>query len=98
MLDGTYSADWRWLGPDWEKINNPQTSKIGWLDGEGLSADNAAALATFIAGLADESIDLFAGPLNFQDGTSYLGDGERATAQQVWYTKQLLEGITGPSE
>ena len=98
VLDGTFSADWRWLGPDWENINDPQTSMIGWLDGEGLSADNAAALATFIAGLADESIDLFAGPLNFQDGTSYLGDGEVATAQQVWYTKQLLEGITGPSE
>jgi len=98
VLDGTFSADWRWLGPDWENINDPQTSMIGWLDGDGLSTANAAALATFIAGLADESIDLFAGPLNFQDGTSYLGDGERATAQQVWYTKQLLEGITGPSE
>ncbi len=98
VLDGSYSADWRWLGPDWENINDAQTSMIGWLDGEGLSADNAAALATFIAGLADESIDLFAGPLNFQDGTSYLADGEKATAQQVWYTKQLLEGITGPSE
>ena len=98
VIDGTFSADWRWLGPDWENINDPQTSMIGWLDGDGLSTANAAALATFIAGLADESIDLFAGPLNFQDGTSYLGDGERATAQQVWYTKQLLEGITGPSE
>ena len=97
VLDGSYSADWRWLGPDWENINDPQTSMIGWLDGEGLSADNAAALATFIAGLADESIDLFSGPLNFQDGTSYLADGEVATPQQVWYTKQLLEGIAGPS-
>ena len=98
VLDGSYSADWRWLGPDWENINDPQTSMIGWLDGDGLSTANAAALATFIAGLADESIDLFAGPLFFQDGTSYLADGEKATAQQVWYTKQLLEGITGPSE
>ena len=98
VIDGTFSADWRWLGPDWENINDPQTSMIGWLDGDGLSTANAAALATFIAGLADESIDLFAGPLFFQDGSSYLGDGERATAQQVWYTKQLLEGITGPSE
>ncbi len=98
VLDGTFSADWRWLGPDWENINDPQTSMIGWLDGDGLSTANAAALATFIAGLADESIVLFAGPLFFQDGTSYLGDGERATAQQVWYTEQLLEGIKGPSE
>jgi simple sugar transport system substrate-binding protein len=98
VLDGTFSADWRWLGPDWENINDPQTSMIGWLDGDGLSTANAAALATFIAGLADESINLFAGPLFFQDGTNYLAENERATAQQVWYTKQLLEGITGPSE
>ena len=97
VIDGTFSAEWRWLGPDPSDINNAETSMIGWLDGDGLSADNATALATFIAGLADESIDLFAGPLNNQDGTPYLADGEKATAQQVWYTKQLLEGIKGPS-
>ena len=97
VIDGTFSAEWRWLGPDPSDINNAETSMIGWLDGDGLSADNATALATFIAGLADESIDLFAGPLNNQDGTPYLADGEKATAQQVWYTKKLLEGIKGPS-
>ena len=28
----------------------------------------------------------------------YLADGEKATDQQLWYTKQLLEGMIGPSE
>ncbi len=98
VIDGTFSAEWMWLGPDPSDINNAETSMIGWLDGDGLSADNAGRLATFIAGLLDGSIDPFVGPLNFQDGTSYLGDGEVATAAQVWYTKQLLEGISGPSE
>ncbi|GMQ86496.1 MAG: BMP family ABC transporter substrate-binding protein [Acidimicrobiia bacterium] len=98
VIDGTYSAEFRWLGPDPSDINNPATSMIGWFDGDGLSSDNAGALATFIAGLLDGSIDLYVGPLNNQDGTTYLTDGEVATDQQVWYTKQLLEGIEGPSE
>ena len=38
------------------------------------------------------------GPLNNQDGSVWLAEGETATPQQVWYTKQLLEGIDGASE
>ncbi len=56
------------------------------------------ALDAFIAGLADGSIDLWAGPLNNQDGSVWLAEGETATPQQIWYTKQLLEGIDGASE
>ena len=45
----------------------------------------AAALITtlvlFIAGLADGSIVLFVGPLNYQDGSAYLADGEVASEQ-----------------
>ena len=97
VLDGSYTAQWRWLPPDWSDINDPAVSMIGWLDGDGLSTANAAALTTFIAGLADGSIDLFVGPLNNQDGTPFLADGEKATDQQVWYAETLLEGIDGPA-
>jgi simple sugar transport system substrate-binding protein len=97
VLDGSFTAQWTWLPPDWADINDRDVSMIGWLDGDGLSADNAAALATFIAGLADGSIDLFVGPLNNQDGTTFLADGEKATDQQVWYAETLLEGIDGPA-
>ncbi len=38
------------------------------------------------------------GPLNFQDGTAFLADGEAATDIQVWYLPQLLEGMEGRSE
>ena len=48
--------------------------------------------------LADGSINLFKGPLNFQDGSAYLKDGEVATDLQVWYLPQLLEGMEGPSK
>ncbi len=97
MVDGSFSAGFEWLGPDWADINNPDTSAIGWINGDGLAADNVATLDTFIAGLADGSIDLFTGPLNFQDGSPFLADGEVATDQQVWYLDQLLEGIDGAS-
>jgi simple sugar transport system substrate-binding protein len=97
VIDGSYSASWRWLGPDWSDINNSETSMIGWLDGDALSGDSSTSLATFIAGLGDGSIKLFVGPLNYQDGSSYLADGEEASEQQIWYTKQLLEGMKGAS-
>ena len=51
-----------------------------------------------IAGLADGSINLFVGPLNYQDGSVFLADGEKATDEQIWYMEQLLEGMEGPSE
>jgi simple sugar transport system substrate-binding protein len=95
VLDGTFSAEWRWLGPDWSDMNNPETSMIGWFSGDGLT--ETAMLDEFIAGLASGDIKLFTGPLNYQDGTEWLADGEEATANQIWYTKQLLEGMKGAS-
>ena len=54
-------------------------------------------LDSFIAGLGDRSINLWQGPLNFQDGAPFLKEGETATDQQIWYMPQLLEGIEGAS-
>lgn len=48
-------------------------------------------------GLSDHSIELFRGPLKFQDGTVYLQPGEPATDQQIWYFPQLLAGMEGAS-
>jgi simple sugar transport system substrate-binding protein len=98
VIDGTFAPTWEWNGPDWSNINNADTSAVGFVDGPGLSADNKATLDTFIAGLADGSIDLFTGPLNYQDGSVYLAAGETATDQQIWYTKGCLEGISGVCE
>lgn len=97
VQDGSYTAQFQWLGPDWSDINNPDTSIVGYLTGEGLAAEASAQLDEFIAGLADGSIELFMGPLNYQDGSPYLGEGETATDEQIWYTEQLLEGMEGAS-
>lgn len=96
-VDGTWTEDFQWNGPDWTDINNPDTSAIGFTKGQGLSADNAAKLDAFIAELAG-GLNLWKGPINLQDGTAYLADGEVATDAQVWYLPQLLEGMEGASK
>jgi simple sugar transport system substrate-binding protein len=95
VIDGNFTADWQWIEPDWDNINDPDRSVVGFFQGNGLSTDNAALLDTFIAGLADGSIELFQGPLYWQDGTQWLGDGEVASDFQIWYSEQCLEGIEG---
>ena len=98
LQDGTFEQEWIWAEPDWADINNIDTTAVGYIKGDALTAEESTQLDEFIAGLADGSIVLFVGPLNYQDGSAYLADGEVATDDQVWYTTQLLEGMTGPSE
>ena len=86
------------LPPDWSNMNDLTTTAVGYVKGPGLDPEDEAALDAFIAGLGDGSIQLWTGPLNNQDGTPWLAEGETATPQQIWYTKQLLEGIEGASE
>jgi simple sugar transport system substrate-binding protein len=78
-------------------MNNPDTSMVGYIKGEGLTEEESASLDEFIAGLADGSISLWTGPLNYQDGTVYVPEGETASDLQIWYTTQLLQGIEGAS-
>ncbi len=91
-LAGKFAAGWDWLGPDWKDINNPDTSMIGFTKGAALSSVASANLDKFIAELAS-GLNLWKGPLNLQDKTQYLKDGETATDLQIWYLPQLLEGM-----
>ena len=87
--------------PDWANINDPDTSAVGFVEGPALSAENAATLDEFIAGLADGSINLYTGPLNWQDGSTFLADGETATdladlvpdpaARRAWRARALSD-------
>ncbi len=94
--DGTYSSNFQWNGPDWADINNVDTSSVGFVKGNALSAEASASLDEFIAALAG-GLNLWTGPLNLQDGTVYLADGVVATDQEIWYLPQLLEGMEGQS-
>ena len=92
VYEGAWTQRWEWDGPDWADLNNHESSAVGFLKGPALTADHAEQLDEFIAGLADGSIMLFTGPLNYQDGSVFLAEGETATDEQVWYTEQLLQG------
>jgi simple sugar transport system substrate-binding protein len=94
--DGNFKPEFQWNGPDWKDINNLDTSAIGYVKGDALSSDASSRVDQFVAALAG-GLNLWTGPLNLQDGTSYLADGEVATDQQVWYLPQLLEGMEGQS-
>ena len=96
-MAGTWESSWDWNPPDWSDLNNPDTTAVGFLYGEGLTADERATLETFVAGLGDGSIELWAGPMNYQDGTEFLAAGEVATPEEIWYLEQLLEGMIGAS-
>ena len=98
VIDNKFKAQFTWDSPDWANINNPDTSAAGFQNGAALSSTDAATLAQFITGLGDGSINLFKGPLNWQDGSVYLTDGQTATDAQIWYSAQLLQGIEGASK
>jgi simple sugar transport system substrate-binding protein len=97
VIDGSFTATWQWLGPDWTDITNEDTSAVGWVNGDALAEDAAASLAAFIGDLGSGAVDLYTGPLNWQDGSAFLADGETATDLQIWYAEQLLEGVEGAS-
>jgi simple sugar transport system substrate-binding protein len=98
IMNGTWKQEWLWVGPDWADINDPDTSNVGFLAGPALSPSAKAHLDTFIEALGARKIQLFKGPLDYQDGSPFLKAGEVATDQQVWYMEQLLKGMTGASK
>jgi simple sugar transport system substrate-binding protein len=98
VIDGSFKPTFTWDSPDWSNINSASTSAVGFQNGTALSSTNAATLQQFITGLGNGSIVLFKGPLNWQDGSVYLTDAQIATDAQIWYSTQLLQGISGASK
>ncbi|QGY41952.1 BMP family ABC transporter substrate-binding protein [Pseudodesulfovibrio cashew] len=94
---GNYKPGFEWDAPYWANINDADKSPVGFMPGEGMSAETKTALDAFTAKLGNGELDLFTGPLNYQDGTPFLKDGETATDKQIWYLPQLLEGMKGLS-
>lgn len=97
VADNTWKSEFLWNAPDWTNINNMGTSAVGFEKGDAMSTDASTNLDTFIGELAG-GLNLWKGPLNLQDGSSYLKDGVAATDQEIWYLPQLLEGMEGASK
>jgi simple sugar transport system substrate-binding protein len=106
VADGTWESSWDWLALDWMDINNPDTSTSGYGRGDGMPEEIADNLDAFQAELAEymsaqdmvESIYLWQGPLNLQDGTELAAEGEAVSLLDIWFVPQLLEGMVGASE
>jgi simple sugar transport system substrate-binding protein len=96
-MDGQWNSQWLWPGPDWKNINDANTSAVGFVPGAALADKAKNALEQFIADLGAGKVELFKGPLNYQDGSIFLKDGEKASDQKIWYMEQLLSGMSGQS-
>lgn len=96
-MTGNWKQEWLWLGPDWKDINNPDSSTIGFVRGSALPKAADDSLTAFINGMGTGKINLFTGPLSYQDGSVFLKTGEVATDKQIWYMGQLLQGMAGQS-
>lgn len=97
-MEGKFKPEWLWNGPDWKDINNPDTSAVGFLAGGALSKSAQGSLDAFIKDLGSGKVQLFKGPLDYQDGKPFLKAGEVATDKQIWYMEQLLKGMAGESK
>jgi simple sugar transport system substrate-binding protein len=98
VKEGTWTPRWEWVPPNWDRLNDLEQSPLGFAHGAALTAEQSAQLDEFIANLGDGSLELFAGPLRFQDGSTFLNSGEAASEEAIWYMPQLLEGMEGASE
>ncbi len=98
VIDGTWEQSWEWASPDWDDINNHDTSTVSFLEGSALTGKQSVQLEQFRSDLADGSLVLFKGPLNYQDGILFLTEGEIASEKQIWHMSQLLIRMEGLSE
>lgn len=94
---GTWKPSFEWNDPDWKDLNNPDTSAIGFTFGPAMTPEIRTAVEGYVKDLGSGAAQPFTGPLNYQDGKSWLKDGEKATDRQLWYCPQLLQGMDGQS-
>jgi len=87
-LDGTWTADNVWLGiPEGEVALSPFSDRI--------PADVQDEANAMIAGIADGSFHPFTGPINRQDGTAWLAEGETASDGDLLSMGFYVEGMNG---
>ncbi|MBC2695363.1 MAG: BMP family ABC transporter substrate-binding protein [Desulfobacteraceae bacterium] len=94
---GNWKSEWLWLDPDWKNINDHDSSSIGFAAGPALPSKARQHTDDFIKRLGTDKLNLFKGPLYYQDGSVFLKEGEVATDKKIWYMKQLLKGMAGQS-
>jgi len=86
---GKFENKWIWTDPNWANL---EESIVGFKYGDGLDPKEKAKVSSFITELKD-GLNLFKGPLYFEDGSVYLEEGKEASDIDIWYTPKLLKGI-----
>jgi simple sugar transport system substrate-binding protein len=92
-----FEAGFDWIVPNFSDLNNKDSSAIGFIFGDALAATSQAKLESIVESFDKDLTTLFSGPVNFQDGTNFVPAGGNPTLNDIWYTPQLLEGMTGDS-
>lgn len=91
-VNGTPMTGFYVLEPDWENLKDEETSSIVFTNGPAMSDYTSTFLKVFEQELS-VGINLWKGPLKFQDGSEFLGVNEIATETEIWYMSKLLYGI-----
>jgi simple sugar transport system substrate-binding protein len=88
VLDGTWTTTRTWGGmADGHVVMGEMT--------EAIPADVRAEAEAMIAAITDGSYHPFTGPINKQDGTPFLAEGEVATDEQLVAMNFYVEGMVG---
>ncbi len=106
VVAGTWESSWDWIGPDWDDINDPDTSITGFEVGPGFPEEHQETLDAFADDVTEFATDpdnegriyLWEGPLSLQDGTTLADEGDYVDEEDIWYLPQLLDGMVGASE
>jgi len=88
LMDGSYTQSDTWAGIGAGVVG------IGAIT-DAIPAEVKAAAEAVAASIADGSYHPFTGPLNKQDGSAWLADGERADDGTLAGMNFFVEGITG---
>jgi basic membrane protein A len=88
VLDGTWTSERIWGGIDSGMV------EIGEIT-DAVPAEVKAEAEAMIAAISDGSYHPFTGPLNKQDGSAWLADGEVATDEVLAGMNFYVEGMTG---
>ena len=93
----SFSATFDWVVPEIKNGETTSDSMIGFKYGDALSNESKKRIESTAKDLSGNIANIFSGPLNFQDGSTYVAGGETASLYEIWYTSQLLEGMSGDS-
>ena len=95
--NNSFSADFQWIAPKLTNGVTAEDSMVGFKGGNAMSEETRKRVNRLTDQLNGDIANIFAGPINFQDGSVLASEGKKPSLYDIWYTPQLLEGMTGDS-